>query len=158
MDGAHQLWTYLWEQFSASCKTQTRYIDSTHPHPLEIAPRLRSLDVVGGPYLPDSMQMYNRDWTTAAQQRFQIDLSERDDESRKGIATVKCVELEALKSRFGASGPYRNDNQVNLMHLVRVRSERGPFVQRVPPELLDRELTRHSPFWDRHDERRFYYS
>ena len=145
MEGADQMWTYLWQQIKSSRQRKLHNID---------IPRLRSFDVVGGSYRPVSEISQ---WEAAAQQRLQVNISERDDEARRGIASVKCTELEALKSILGPKGPFRNHQQELLMDAVRTRADKGPFIRRVPPVLMDQEMMRPSPFWDRLDERRFYY-
>lgn len=152
MVGAGQLWNYLWQQIRSSRVRKWHKIS---------LPRLRSLDVVGGSYRPvsDMGSFLDRSshWEAAAQQRFHINLSERDDKAMKGIATVTCVELRALQAKLGSREPFRNRQQKVLMDAVTKRARTGPFVRQVPPVLMDREMMRASPFWDRLDERRFYY-
>ena len=137
--GAGQLWNYLWHQMSCSWKKNTGSNNM---------PRLRSLDVVGG--LPQG-------FAAPPQLRFQVNISERDDEARAGIASVKCVELEALKSIFGPAGPYRNAQQENLIRLIRRAAEEDSLQFCYPLATTHRELMRTLPFWDRVDKRRFYY-
>lgn len=139
LGGAVQMWSYLWQQMLRSWRKNTKSSN---------IPRLRSLDVVGGP-----IQELGR---AAFQLRFQVDISERDDEARAGIARVKCVELEALESVIGPAGPYRNAQQERFMEFVRKAAEEDPRLL-CYPMVYDRELLRTVPFWDRRDKRRFYY-
>ena len=143
---AEQMWAYLWQQTKASRQKRKHSID---------VPRLRSLDVVGGPYRP----VFERsEWEAAAQQRFQVNISERDDEAHGGIAVVRCAEIEALKSKFSLDGPFRNDQQETLATTLSKRADKGPFFRsRIPSELRDGEMTRAPSFWDKRDERRFYH-
>ena len=134
--GAGRLWNLLWQRMSYSRRKNTGG---------NKIPRLRSLDVVG------------QGFGTVPQLRFQIDISERDDETRAGIASVKCVELEALKSLLGSAGPYQNSNQENLMKTISRAAEEDPFEFGHPATTLHREMMRTLPFWDRLDKRRFYY-
>ena len=137
---AGQLWDYLWHQMSCSWKKITGGNN---------IPRLRSLDVVGG--LPQGL-------AAPPQLRFQVNISERDDEARAGIASVKCVELEALKSIFGPTGPYRNAQQEYLMKLIRRAAGEDSFQFCYPLATAHRNFMRTLPFWDRLDKRRFYYN
>lgn len=145
LEGAGQMWKYLWQQMRCSRVRKS--------HEVTI-PRLRSLDVVGGSYRPMSEILL---YEAAAQQRFHIDISERDDDLLKGIATVTCVELKALQAKLGSCEPFRNHQQKVLMDAVTKRAEQGPFVRQVPSVLVDREMMRPSSFWDRLDDRCFYY-
>lgn len=139
IDGAGQLWTYLWHQMSCSWAKNTGG---------NTIPRLRSLDVVGGPF---------RCSGGPPLLRFQVNVSERDDEARAGIASVKCVELEALKSIFGPAGPYRSAGPESLMKIIRRAAEEDSFKYIYARPTADCELMRTIPFWDRIDQRRFYY-
>lgn len=141
LEGAEEMWNYLWVQMKSSRTRKSHEVT---------VPRLRSFDVVGGSYRPVSEISH---WEAAAQQRFHIDLSHRHEEARRGTATVTCVELKALQRKLGYCEPFGNHQQKVLMDAVRERADTGPFVR----QLMDREMTRASSFWDRFDDRRFYY-
>lgn len=145
LTGAGELWNYFWLRMKSSRVRKSHEV---------ILPRLRSLDVVGGSYRPVSEMS---PWETAAQQRFHIRISERSDEAQRGLATVTCVELEALQAKLGSCEPFRNHQQKVLMDAVIKRAKTGPFVRQVPDVLMDREMMRSSSFWYRLDERCFYY-
>ena len=123
-------------------------------------PRLRFLDVVAGSFFPisdqDNLRPLRR-WEAQEQQRFQVNLAERNDEATRDVAKVRCVELEALKARIGTDASTRNWYQNALMDAVVDRATKGPTGKRQEHIVMDRELMRSSPFWDQHDEQRFYF-
>lgn len=130
IEGAVQLWNYLWLQMSYSWRENTGGNN---------IPRLRSLDIV------------SQGLSAVPLLRFEVDISERDDEARAGVASVKCVELEALKSVLGPAGPYRNAYQENLLKSIIRAAAENTF------QLGHHELVRTLPFWDKRDRLRFYY-
>ena len=93
-------------------------------------PRLRSVNVIVGsekpryqPYDNERAGLYEQDQLT-----FEIQISDRKEEAERGIALVKCPELEALKAKFGADPPV-NHWQDQLLHGMNNRVEHGiPFV------------------------------
>lgn len=101
-------------------------------------PRLRSLDVV-----------------VDAKSRFNVDLSERDDEASKGIAIVRCAELEALRSKLTSSGPLWNREQSKIVDVVTERAKNGTPGDL--PTTVDPEMIRPPAFWDLRDDDRFSY-
>lgn len=129
LNGVTVLWTQVWQ------KIRTSRLEKSHGVTL---PRLRSLDVVGDLRLS-----------------FAADLAERDDEACRGIAVVRCVELEALKSKLSPSGPLWNREQEKALAAVTEGAETGTRTRELP-QSLDRDMTRPWAFWDRHDENRFY--
>lgn len=99
--------------------------------------RLHSLDVIVGSFRHASdnslLESYRHrrhwvDWEKREQQKFEIRLSERDDESRAGIANVRCVELEALRARFGVGVPLNHWQEIQLK-AVTSRALSGPALE-----------------------------
>ena len=75
------------------------------------------------PYDNERAGLYEQDQLT-----FKIQLSERIEEAEKGIAHVTCLELEALKAKFGADPPVNHWQEQLLQGMVN-RVEQGiPFV------------------------------
>ncbi|KAL9126853.1 MAG: hypothetical protein Q9217_004161 [Psora testacea] len=146
-----QIWTYMRKAIR-----QHR----TNNHHLVAEPRLRSLDVVAGPYRPFPPLGAIGKWELKSQQRFAVDLAERDDEARYDIAKVRCVESEALESKFGHGEPvFLNDRQRQLYQMVLDRANEGNGTRKLNDwELFyDWELTPPSSFWELHDPLRFFY-
>lgn len=144
LDSVPEIWKYLWQEISNSRVRRSHLITT---------PRLRSLDLIAGSKRPAPGPSYE-EWKVD-QQRFAFDLSDRDDEARLGIANVYCTELEALRSKMSQVDPLWTHQQELIMNVATERARRGPHIQR--PSVLDREMVRPSPFWDRLDKERFYY-
>ena len=113
-------------------------------------PRLKSLDIIAGSRRETPRGTYQID-----QQRFTFDLSERDDEACRGIANVKCTEVEAFLSKLPSSSALWNHQQELVMKIANERARKGPHIQM--PSVTDNEMVRPSPFWETHDEDRFSY-
>lgn len=141
-NNAHKIWNYIWHEIRES------RLEKKHD---SIRPRLRSLDLVAGSYPQRTL------WETCARQKFMVELSERDDEARRGIATVKCLEVEAVKMTLGHGGHLRNSHQEALMREVTTRAAEGLHPGFAPAVLKDRGLLRLPAFWDLQDQRRFEY-
>lgn len=128
IDNVADLWTQMWHSIQISRLRKSHRVT---------LPRLRSLDVMGDD-----------------QPSFTADLAERDDEACKGAVIVRCVELEALKSRLSSSGPLWNAEQEKILAAMTERAETG--MQTRPAATMDTEMMRPRAFWDRHDVNRFY--
>lgn len=142
LDSVPEIWRYLWQQILS---TRVRRGHSI------IKPRLKSLDLIAGskrPVSDPSLQGWQVD-----QQRFTFDISERDDKARLGIAKIKCTEVEALLSKLSSGGPLWNHQQELIMNIADERARKGPHIQM--PSVLDNEMVRPSPFWDKLDQERF---
>ncbi|CAF9935231.1 MAG: hypothetical protein ALECFALPRED_006341 [Alectoria fallacina] len=139
LDSVPEIWTCLWQEITHSRARRGHSIAQ---------PRLRSLDLIAGSY-PSS-----EDWCVD-QQRFTFDLSDRDDEARLGIAHVNCTEVKALLSKLSPAGPLWTHQQELIMNTANERARKGPHIKM--PSVMDREMVRPSPFWDRLDQNRFYY-
>ena len=79
------------------------------------------------------------DWEGREQQRFEIRLLERDDKVKTGILLVNCVELEALRSRFGNGGPLNQWQEVHSMEVTSRTTDR-PALERHPDFIVDLEM------------------
>ena len=145
--GIEEIWRHLWNGISR------RRLEESH---LITIPRLRSLDVVTGSFRPASLPPLS-ETERREQLRFTVDLSERDDEAWKGIAKVRCVELEALKVRMGSPPSFEDRYQEELMKFVEDRAYNGPAVIRASHIKVDAEWMRSSSFWDKYDPLRFHY-
>lgn len=99
MQSAERIWKYLWQHIESSRQRQSHEV---------FRPRLQSLDIVRGSFPQRSR------WGLCAQQRLQVNISERDDEACRGIAKVKCVEGESVIAKLGRNGPFRTPRQKNL--------------------------------------------
>lgn len=141
LDSVPEIWRYLWQEITNSRVRRSHSITK---------PRLKSLDLIVGskPPFGESEQDY--------QQRFTFDLSARDDDARRGIAHVKCAELEALLSKLSAVEPLWTHQQDLIINTANERARKGPHIQM--PSVMDPEMVRPSSFWDRHDPDRFYHS
>lgn len=100
-------------------------------------------------------------WESREQQKFRADISERDDEAKMDIATIRCAELEALNMRFGdLEDEDINVHQEILLKNIIDRATNGPRIDRgeASPHLrLGQDLMRPPRFWEMHDRKRFYY-
>ena len=120
-------------------------------------PRLRSLDIEVGSFRHPSDNSLRttptleppkwKEWERREQQKFEIRLSVRDDEAKAGIPIVKCVELEALRSRLGKGVPLNHLQEIQLGD-VAARATNGPALERHPDFVVDPEMVRplDSPF------------
>ena len=144
LDSVPEIWKYLWQQVLSSRVRRGHSITT---------PRLRSLDLVTGSKRPVLIANLP-DWR-ADQQRFTFDISDRDDEACLGIAKVKCTEVEALLSKLSSGDPLWTHQQELIMNIANERARKGPHIKM--PSVMDSEMVRPSPFWDRLDEERFYY-
>lgn len=72
--------------------------------------------------------------------KFIVELSERDDEARRGIATLKCLELEVVRKALGFGGPPHHRQQEDFMREAIRRAEDWQPANRTPDVLQDREL------------------
>lgn len=140
-----EIWKYLWQQILSSRDRKAHSI---------CTPRLRSLDLIAGPKKSFSRNTNTQDWE-ADQQRFKFDLSDRDDKARLGIAHVSCTEVDALLSKLSPAGPLWTHQNELIMNTAKERARNGPHIKM--PSVMDNEMVRPSPFWDRLDEERFYY-
>lgn len=104
-------------------------------------PRLRSLDVIAGSERPPQHVGLEYRWEQRERQKFEIRLSERDDELPIGLATVKCTELEALKAKIGAQSSM-NRWQEMQMQAVLHRAEHGPASTQPSGFAIDLEMVR----------------
>ena len=125
-------------------------------------PRLHSMDIALGSAPSDDLSEIRPHrglrWERQASQRFTIDLSDRDDEAKDDVATVLCVQLEALKAKFGREEQvFQNEGQKVLFENVLRRAHEGAWNFKPTDMLMDRELTRPLSFWNTRDPRRFYY-
>lgn len=127
LDSVSELWKFLWERIQNYRRKRS--------HPI-ILPRLRSLDVL----LDESS-------------RLEADLSERDDEARRGMANVKCVELEALRSKLASEGAIWNCEQSKIMNAITERATTGQSVDLSSTK--GTEMMRPPAFRDMLDEYRF---
>ena len=87
--------------------------------------------------------------------RFNVDISERDDEAREGIAKVRCAELEAFKSKLSSSEPRWNHEQLKIVSAVTKRATYGIPIRL--PSTVDPEMMRPPAFRNLLDEDRFHY-
>ena len=142
LNSVPEVWQYLWQQIQIS-RVRGGHCITT--------PRLRSLDLIAGSKRPVLAPNFP-DWQTE-QQRFTFDISDRDDEARLGIAKVSCTELEALLSKLSAAGPLWTHQQELIINIANERARKGPHIKM--PAVMDNEMVRPSPFWDRLDEERF---
>jgi hypothetical protein len=135
----------LWNPLRTMARTRRQ----TESHIIPDA-RLRSLDVIVGSF----RHLYNNDlaqsqrarecwsgWEEREQQKFEIRLSERDDESKADIATVQCVELEALRARLGVDVPLNHWQEIQLKE-VTSRALHGSALERHTDFVLDPEMVR----------------
>jgi len=83
-------------------------------------PRALSLDVTVGDFTP--YQGRDNQWDADQQQRIRANLSERDDEARRDVAHIACVELEALMAKLGHEGR-GTDRQTLLIGLSRLEEK-----------------------------------
>ena len=141
LSSVSNLWEHLWKMISIQRVSQSHRISD---------PRLRSLVVNVGSFrhISDNSLIENRglgtswvDWEKREQQKFEIRLSERDDESRRGIATVKCVELEALRARLGVGAPLNHWQGIQLKEVM-ARALNGPELVRHSDFVVDLEMVR----------------
>lgn len=84
-DSVSHMWEYMWSKMK-----QTR---ESHPWACP-NPRLRELDVVAGSFRP-LYPMHQITWEQSQQQRFRASALEREE--LRGLASVTCLEVEALK-------------------------------------------------------------
>ena len=87
--------------------------------------------------------------------RFNVDISERDDEAREGVAKVRCAELEALKSKLSSGEPRWNHEQLKIVSAVTKRATYGIPIRL--PSTVDPEMMRPPAFRNLLDEDRFHY-
>ena len=135
-----EIWNSLWNRIRNSPQSQCL---------IDINPRLRAVDVnVGSVRHVSHLSLEDNssgpswaDWEKREQQKFEIRLSERDDEAKAGIATVKCVELEALRARLGHGIPLNHYQEVQL-EVVTDRALNGPASERRPSFVMDPEMVR----------------
>ena len=144
IDSVPEVWKYLWQRIVSS--------RARRGHSL-MKPRLRSLDLIAGSERSASSASLQDQQVD--QQRFTFDLSDRDDEARLGIANVKCTEVEALISKLPSSCSLRNHQQELIMNIATERARKGPHIRM--PYVIDNEMVRPSPFWDKLDVERFPY-
>lgn len=144
LDSVPEVWKYLWQHILSSRARRGHSLTK---------PRLKSLDIIAGSEMSDS-ETNSRD-RQINQQRFTFDLSDRDDEARLGIANVKCTALEALLSKLSSSRPLWNHQQELIINIATERARKGPHVRM--PSVMDDEMVRPSPFWDKHDDEKFLY-
>lgn len=144
LDSVPEIWKYLWQEITNSRVRKC--------HPIT-TPRLRSLDVIAGPKIP-VYDPSSPGWLVEPQ-RFTFDLSDRNDEARLGIAHVKCTELEALLSKLPSLDPLWTHQEELILNIATERAKKGPHIRM--PSIVDPEMVRPSPFWDRLDQERFYY-
>ena len=142
LDSVPEVWRHIWQHMSSSRARRGHCLTK---------PRLRSLDLIAGSKRSVSNASL-RD-RKIDQQRFTFDLSERDDEARLGIANVKCHEVEALLSKLPSSRPLWNHQQELVMKIATERAKKGPHIK--VPSVMDNEMVRPSPFWDKLDQERF---
>ena len=144
LDSVPEVWRHLWQHISSSRARRGHILTK---------PRLRSLDlIVGSRSSVSNASLFDQQ---ANQQRFTFDLSERDDEACLGIANVKCTELEGLLSKQSSSSPLWNHQQELIMKIATERARKGPHIKM--PSVMDSEMVRPSPFWDKLDQERFSY-
>ena len=144
LDSVPEVWRHLWQHISSSRARRGHSLTK---------PRLRSLDlIVGSKSSVSNASLHDQQ---VDQQRFTFDLSERDDEARLGIANVKCTELEGLLSKLSLLHPIWNHQQELVMKIATERARKGPHIQM--PSVMDSEMVRPSPFWDKLDQERFSY-
>lgn len=144
LDSVPEVWRHLWQQITSSRARRRHSLTK---------PRLRSLDLIVGSKSSDSNASSHDQQVD--QQRFTFDLSDRDDEARLGIANVKCTELEGLISKFSKSNPLWNHQQELVMNIATERARKGPHIRM--PSVMDKEMVRPSPFWDKLNQQRFSY-
>lgn len=144
LDSVPEVWKYVWQQILSSRACRGHSLTK---------PRLRSLDLIAGS--KRSVSNTSLQDRQVYQQRFTFDLSDRDDEARLGIANVKCTALEALLSKLSSSGSLWNHQQELIMNIAAARARKGPHIKM--PSVMDDEMVRPSPFWDKLDEERFSY-
>lgn len=125
-------------------------------------PRLRSMDVTSGSAPSEDLVVtrasHGHRWERQASQRFTIDLSDRDDEALHDVANIRCVQLEALKTKFGREEQiFQHDKQKIFFDNVSKRAHQGAWNFKPSDMLTDTELTRPLSFWNTRDPRRFYY-
>ena len=144
LDSVPEVWRHLWQHISRSRARRGHSFTK---------PRLRSLDLIVGSESPVSNAGLHDQQVD--QQRFTFDLSERDDEARLGIANVKCTELEGLLSKLSSGSPLWNHQQELVMNIATERARKGPHIKM--PSVMDNEMVRPSPFWDKLDQERFSY-
>ena len=144
LDSVPEVWRHLWQQISSSRAHRGHSLPK---------PRLRSLDLIVGSKV--SVSNTSSHDHQVDQQRFTFDLSERDDEARLGIANVKCTELEGLLSKLSSSSALWNHQQELVMNIATERARKGPHIKM--PSIMDNEMVRPSPFWDKLDQERFSY-
>lgn len=147
LDSVPDIWGYLWQEIMNSRIRRVHSITT---------PRLRSLDLIAGSKRLES-DPSSRDWQAMqlVQQRFTFDLSDRDDEARLGIANIRCTELQSLLSKLSSAEPLWTHQQELILKIATERARKGPHIEM--PSVMDSEMVRPSPFWDRLDEDRFYY-
>ena len=144
LDSVPEVWRHLWQQISRSRARRRHSITK---------PRMRSLDlIVGSKSSVSNADLHDQQ---VDQQRFTLNLSERDDDASLGIANVKCTELEGLLSKFSSSNPLWNHQQELVMNIATERARKGPHIKM--PSVMDNEMVRPSPFWDKLDQERFSY-
>lgn len=139
-----EVWQYLWQQIHISRVQEGHAITK---------PRIRSFDLIVGSKRP-VLDSSPAQWQTE-QQRFTFDISDRDDEARLGVAKVSCTAVEALLSKLSLADPLWTHQQELIIKIANERARKGPHIKM--PSVMDDEMVRPSPFWDRLDEERFYY-
>lgn len=169
LESTAQIWKYM--------RQRIRHTRLSLGH-IITEPRLQSLDVsisyqsqilhkndnekvAAGSFRPATTRdSHNKSiWEAREQQKFRADLSERDDEARRDIATIRCSELEALKEKLGLEVDI-NINQETLLKDIADRAENGPQLhrgERASQILLGQDLMQPPRFWEMHDKRRFHY-
>ena len=144
LDSVPEVWRHLWLHISNSRARRGHSLTK---------PRLRSLDLIVGS--KSSVSNASSHDQQVDQQRFTFDLSEHDEEAHLGIANVKCTELEGLLSKLSSSTPLWNHQQELVMKIATERARKGPHIKM--PSVMDNEMVRPSPFWDKLDQERFSY-
>ena len=144
LDSVPEVWRHLWQHISSSRAARGHSLTK---------PRLRSLDLIVG--LKSSITNASLHDQQVDQQRFTFDLSQRDDEARLGVANVKCTELEGLFSKVSLSSLLWNYHQELVMNTATERARKGLHIKML--SIMDNEMIRPSPFWDKLDQERFSY-
>ena len=130
----YRVWHFLWSEL----ELQRKHAETTISRP-----QLQSVTVFVGPQVPnyEPYDPGNEGLYEHEEISFEMRLCERDEDANQGLARVVCLELEALKAKFGTEPPF-NHWQERLLQGMIDRVERGVPMQPGTNLYSARDLTR----------------
>lgn len=130
----YRVWHSLWSQLELQRKIAEMTI--SRPPLQSVTIRVGTQVPLHEPYAPGNAGLYELEEIT-----FEIRLCEREEDANQGLARVVCLELEALKAKYGAEPPV-NHWQKRLLQGMIDRVERGVPMQPGTNLHSARDLTR----------------